>query len=73
VIHDPPRLTHAGELYSEEFYMKLYRVMTRDGRLFHLHGGAEVRYRGVDLQRGVQRRLRAAGFRRMEYHPGVMG
>ena len=73
VIHDPPRLTHAGELYSEEFYRKLYRVMTRDGRLFHYTGEPRSRYRGVDLQRGVQRRLRAAGFRGMEYHPGVMG
>ncbi len=27
VIHDPPRLSRAGALYSEEFYRKLYRVM----------------------------------------------
>jgi hypothetical protein len=73
VIHDPPRLTHAGELYSEEFYRKLYRVMAGGGRLFHYTGEPRSRYRGVDLQRGVQRRLRAAGFRGMEYHPGVMG
>ncbi len=73
VIHDPPRLTHAGELYSEEFYKKLFRVMAAGGKLFHYTGEPRSRYRGVDLQRGVQRRLKAVGFIGMEYHTGVMG
>jgi predicted methyltransferase len=72
-IHDPPRLTHAGALYSEEFYGKLYRVMAEGARLFHYTGEPRSRYRGVDLQKGVQKRLRAAGFKVTEYHPGVMG
>ncbi len=73
VIHDPPRLTHAGALYSEEFYAKLHRVMAEGGGLFHYTGEPRSRHRGVDLQKGVQRRLRAAGFRGTEYHSGVMG
>ena len=73
VIHDPPRLTHAGDLYSEEFYVKLFRVMADRGRLFHYTGEPRSRYRSVNLQRGVQRRLRAVGFRGTEYHPSVMG
>lgn len=73
VIHDPPRLSHAGDLYSQEFYMKLHRVMTDGSRLFHYTGEPRSRYRGVDLQNGVQRRLRAAGFKGTEYHPSVMG
>lgn len=73
VIHDPPRLTHAGTLYSGEFYGKLHRVMAVGARLFHYTGEPRSRYRGVDLQRGVQRRLKAAGFRRTLYHPSVMG
>ena len=73
VIHDPPRLTHAGNLYSEEFYAKLYRVMAEDGRLFHYTGEPRSKYRGVDLQRGVQRRLRAVGFHGTEYHTRIMG
>ncbi|OGD61296.1 hypothetical protein A3K78_02710 [Candidatus Bathyarchaeota archaeon RBG_13_52_12] len=73
VIHDPPRLNHAGNLYSEEFYTKLYRVMAEDGRLFHYTGEPRSKYRRVDLQRGVQRRLRAVGFRGTEYHPDIMG
>jgi predicted methyltransferase len=73
VIHDPPRLTHAGTLYSEKFYSKLYHVMNDDGRLFHYTGKPRSKYRGVDLQRGVQERLRAVGFRGIEYHPDIMG
>jgi predicted methyltransferase len=73
VIHDPPRLTHAGSLYSGEFYTKLFKVMAGGGKLFHYTGEPRSRYRGVDLQKGVQRRLRAAGFRQTEYHPVVMG
>jgi predicted methyltransferase len=72
-IHDPPRLTHAGALYSEEFYSKLYKVMAEGARLFHYTGEPRSRYRGVDLQKGVQKRLRAAGFKATEYHPSVMG
>jgi len=73
VIHDPPRLTHAGALYSGEFYRKLNRVMAVGARLFHYTGEPRSRYRGVDLQRGVQRRLKAIGFRKTQYHTGVMG
>ena len=73
IINDPPRLTHAGNLYSEEFYSKLYRVMAEGGRLFHYTGEPGSKYRGVDLQRGVQRRLKAVGFRGTEYHPDIMG
>ena len=73
VVHDPPRLTHAGDLYSEVFYTKLFRVMADGGRLFHYTGEPRSRYRGVDLQKGVQTRLKSAGFRDTEYHTGVMG
>jgi len=73
VVHDPPRLTHAGDLYSEAFYRKFYQVIATGGRLFHYTGEPGSRRRGVDLQKGVQRRLRLVGFRNTEYHPQVMG
>jgi len=61
VLHDPPRFALAGELYSRDFYAELFRVLRRGGYLFHYTGAPKSR-RGVDLQRGVVRRLREVGF-----------
>lgn len=72
VIHDPPRITHAGHLYSGEFYRRIYRVTAEGGRLYHYTGEPGSRNRGVDIQKGVQRRLKEAGFRDTTYHKNVM-
>ena len=61
VIHDPPTLALAGELYSLEFYLKLRRVMRKGARLFH-YTGAPGKHRGLNIARGVAQRLRRAGF-----------
>jgi len=61
VIHDPPTLALAGELYSLEFYLKLYRVMRKGSRLFH-YTGAPGKHRGLSIAKGVAQRLRRAGF-----------
>lgn len=62
VIHDPPRFSLAGELYSGEFYTELYRVLRPRGILVHYVGRPGERSRGIRLYRGVVERLRAAGF-----------
>lgn len=75
VIHDPPRFSLAGQLYSEEFYRELFRVLKKGGRLFHYVGNPGKRYRRKDLQRGVMERLREAGFvgiKRVEEALGVV-
>jgi predicted methyltransferase len=61
VFHDPPRLAMAGELYSRQFYDKLYRVMKPGGRLFH-YTGAPGEKAGKRVRDGVIRRLTEAGF-----------
>ncbi len=73
VVHDPPRLAHAGLLYGGEFYRRVRRVLREGGGIFHYTGEPGSRYRGVDLRRGVMRRLGLAGFGRLRYHEGVLG
>jgi predicted methyltransferase len=73
VIHDPPRLSLAGRLYGDPFYGKLFSAVARGGRLFHYVGEPGSRHRGIDLRRSVSRRLRAVGFKNVEYHDDVMG
>lgn len=73
VIHDPPRFSLAGELYSEEFYREIFRVLRRDGRLFHYTGNPHVVKKGSSFIDGVIRRLKAAGFIRVKKVRHLMG
>ncbi len=61
IIHDPPRFSLAGHLYSLEFYKKLAKVLKPDGILIHYVGQPGIK-RGIKLWVGVMRRLREAGF-----------
>ncbi|WP_019028074.1 class I SAM-dependent methyltransferase [Colwellia piezophila] len=73
VIHDPPRFSLAGELYSEEFYRQIFRVLRRDGRLFHYTGNPHVVKKGSSFVDGVIRRLKAAGFKNVQKVEHLMG
>ncbi|WP_423792844.1 class I SAM-dependent methyltransferase [Methanocaldococcus indicus] len=73
IIHDPPRFSLAGHLYSEEFYKELYRVLKDGGRLFHYVGNPGKKYRGKDLQKGVMERLRRVGFKSIKRVPNALG
>lgn len=73
VIHDPPRFSLAGELYSEEFYREIFRVLRRDGRLFHYTGNPHVVKKGSSFVDGVIHRLKAAGFRHTHKVEHLMG
>lgn len=72
IIHDPPIFSLAGQLYSGAFYRELYRVLRRDGRLFHYVGSLESKS-GGGVARGVIRRLQEAGFSRVERRPEAFG
>lgn len=63
ILHDPPRFSHAGELYSEEFYTDIYRILKPNGILLHYVGNPGSKYRGKDFVKGVQNRLNGVGFK----------
>jgi len=73
VVHDPPRLAHAGHLYGMEFYVKLLHALRRGGKLFHYTGEPGSRRRRIDIRRGVMHRLRQVGFENIVYHENVRG
>jgi predicted methyltransferase len=64
VIHDPPTMALAGNLYSGEFYKQAYRVLQKRGRMFHYIGNPNSAG-GSKVTRGVVRRLHDAGFRKV--------
>lgn len=64
IIHDPPRINVAPELYSLEFYKQLFRVLKGNGRILHYVGRPGVR-QGKRYLKGIMERLRLAGFTRI--------
>lgn len=72
IIHDPPTIQLAGELYSVELYRELRRVMRRGGTLFHYLGDPNSG-QGVKVTQGAVKRLAEAGFSRLERHPEAFG
>jgi uncharacterized protein len=72
IVHDPPSFSVAGELYSEAFYIQVFRVLARGGRFFHYIGNPESNSGGRVTQ-GVLRRLQQAGFRKIARKPDAFG
>jgi predicted methyltransferase len=72
VIHDPPYLALAGELYSEEMYRRLHRILRPGGTLFHYIGDPQSQS-GARVTSGVIQRLEVAGFRTIRRQPAAFG
>lgn len=72
IVHDPPMFNMAGELYSLDFYKELLRVLGRKGRLFHYIGNPKSKS-GATVTRGVIRRLKEAGFKRVSAREKAFG
>ena len=72
IIHDPPMFSLSGDLYSGEFYARLFRVLSRGGKLFHYVGDPESKMSG-SVTRSVVRRMKEAGFRDVTLRPEAFG
>lgn len=73
IVHDPPSLRIAGELYSFGLYKELYRVLKKGGIIYH-YTGSPGEKRGIDVVSGVMKRMREAGFRELKRaHYGIVG
>lgn len=72
ILHDPPSLRLAGELYGLEFYVSLQRVLRPGGKLSHYIGNPATKT-GASITQGVMERLRSAGFRRVQARPEAYG
>ncbi|MCS6784555.1 MAG: hypothetical protein RMI43_00425 [Candidatus Caldarchaeum sp.] len=70
VMHDPPTVKTAGELYSSDFYRLVWKVLKRDGIFVHYVGQPGIR-RGMLFYRGVVRRLREVGFKPFFVHEAL--
>ena len=72
ILHDPPRISIAGELYSQTFYEELARLLQRRGRLFHYTGTPNKLTSGRDVPNEVATRLRRAGFKTQMGGDGIL-
>ncbi|MCS7097493.1 MAG: methyltransferase [Candidatus Methanomethyliaceae archaeon] len=72
IIHDPPRISIAHELYSLEFYKQLFRVLRKNGRMFHYVGRPGMK-QGKNYIKGIVNRLRLAGFSRIKMIDYALG
>lgn len=72
IIHDPPVMPLAGELYGIDFYRELHRLLRNNGKLFHYIGDPESKS-GRSVTAGVIQRLAQAGFRQVRRAPRAFG
>jgi len=72
IMHDPPTIQLAGDLYSGEFYRELFRVLTRGGRIFHYIGDLNSAH-GRSVATGALRRLQESGFTILTRRPEAFG
>ncbi|HEX6820177.1 MAG TPA: methyltransferase domain-containing protein [Ktedonobacterales bacterium] len=72
ILHDPPMITLAGDLYSAAFYREVHRILRRGGRMFHYIGDPQSPS-GKRTTAGVIRRLQDVGFTRVVRRPEAFG
>jgi len=72
ILHDPPMIMLAGEMFSTALYEQFLRVLRVGGRLFHYVGDPET-HGGSRTTRSVTERLHRVGFRQVQPCPEAFG
>jgi predicted methyltransferase len=72
VLHDPPAINLAGDLYAGTFYRAIHRVLQKGGRFFHYIGDPNSAS-GSRVTKGVKQRLSEAGFSKVVPKPDAFG
>jgi predicted methyltransferase len=72
ILHDPPSMSIAGDLYSGEFYRHAFRILAPRGKMFHYIGDPESGM-GARVTTGVIKRLKEAGFAKVVRSPKAFG
>ncbi|MDD3297060.1 MAG: MnmC family methyltransferase [Candidatus Omnitrophica bacterium] len=72
VIHDPPTLKLAGELFSNEFYSQVKRVLRPKAKFFHYTPLYKIK-QGFKLSDSIKKRLAKQGFRNIAYSEAACG
>jgi hypothetical protein len=72
ILHDPPRFGIAGDLYSQDFYAGLARLLRPGGCLFHYVGAPNRLTSGRDVPAEVARRLARAGLQTISVGDGIL-
>ncbi len=71
IMHDPPRFSKAGELYSRTFYKELFRICKKGGKLFHYVGSLGEK-RG-DVMGDAAKRLEECGWKVVKKNKRLQG
>lgn len=72
IIHDPPTVSFAKELYSIEFYQELFRVLKKGGKLYH-YAPSPGKTRGVEFWKSMIKLMKNAGFDNLDYFKNSSG
>ncbi|HNV01460.1 MAG TPA: methyltransferase [archaeon] len=72
IIHDPPTISFAKELYSIEFYLELHRILKKDGKLYH-YAPSPGKTKGIEFWKTIVKLLKNAGFRDVDYFKNSSG
>ena len=72
IIHDPPTFKYSPELYSSGFYSQLYRVLKRNGILYH-YCPCPHKTKGKKFYPRIIRLLKEARFEKIRYNEESSG